>query len=124
MYRRIQDTQNTMEALHEHMRAALLSQNTRDAIGHAGAVQEASAMVLHQLENSQKEGSTGAFGGRDIDPAIVRSAIRAMNLAIENSERVALGSNIDEMRDRLIDVKTQIDYADAYLRVAIGHENP
>ena len=120
MNHHIQETQQTMEALHDHLRAALLSQNTRDAIGHSGAVQEASAVVLRQLDQALSHARDRDAGPSGIHRTVVQAAQRAMSQAIENGERVAIGSNIDEMRDRLIDVKTQIDYADAYLRIATG----
>jgi hypothetical protein len=119
-YRDIQETQQTMEALHEHLRAALLANNTRDAIGHAGAVQEASAVVLRHIERALGSDEGGDGGGRDVDSNLVRAAQTAMSRAVDNGQRVALGTNIDQMRDRLIDVKTEVDYADAYLRVALG----
>jgi hypothetical protein len=107
--RQIEAIAPTVESLHEHLRAALLANTTRDAVGHAGAAQEAALVILRSLEKAGEGESRDR--GRLLDNARL-----AMNTAIENSERIALATNIDEMRGRLLDVKTQIDYADAYLR--------
>lgn len=123
MDRELRETQRAMEALQGHMRAALLANNTRDASRHAEAVQAASAVAHRQLEGALAGGGGPSDGeGRSGYSDFLRAAVRAMSDAIERSERVALGSNIDEMRSRLIDVKTEIDYADAYLRAALGGE--
>lgn len=112
-----------MEALQGHLRAALLANNTRDAARHAEAVQAASAVAHRQLEDALAQAGGPLDGeGRKGHSNLLRAAVRAMNDAIERGERVALGSNIDEMRSRLIDVKTEIDYADAYLRAALEGE--
>jgi hypothetical protein len=122
VYRDLQDTQLTMEALHAHLRAALLANNTRDAIGHAGAAQEAAAVVLRKLEQALRSSDNRGSALRDANPDMLRAAHSSMSIAVEAGERVALGTNIDQMRDRLIDFKTQVDYADAYLRVSLGAE--
>jgi uncharacterized membrane protein YccC len=123
VYRRVREIQLTVDALQKHIRQALLATNTREAVTHLGAVQQACATVLRQLENALHErGPDADSKDRDVHPGIIQAASRSMNLAVENCERVALGTNIDEMRDRLVDVKTQIDYVDAYLRISLGTE--
>jgi hypothetical protein len=123
VYRRLREIQLMVGALQKHLRAALLANNTRDAIGHSGAVHESSAAVLRQIEEALHAlESASESDDRQVDANIIRAAERAMSLAVEDCERVALGTNVDEMRDRLINVKTQIDHADAYLRVSLGFE--
>ena len=123
MYRRLREIQLTVGALQKHLRAALLANNTRDAIGHSGAVHESSAAVLRQIETALRSvDSDPEPADRQVDANLMRAAARSMSLAVENCERVALGSTVDEMRDRLVDVKTQIDYADAFLQASLGFD--
>jgi hypothetical protein len=123
VYRKVREIQLTVGTLQKHVRVALLATNTRDAIQHLGAVQQTSAAVLRQLEDALRErGSDAESRDRNVQAGVVQAAGRSMSLAVENCQRVALGTNIDEMRERLVDVKTQIDYADAYLRVSLGTE--
>jgi hypothetical protein len=107
--REIQSAQETMQSLQEHLRAALLANSTRDAIGHSSAAQQAAVEIAARLEE--------ATSGQDESPEpLLEAAQLALNHAIENGERVAIATNIDEMRARVIDLKTQADYADAYIR--------
>jgi hypothetical protein len=111
--REIQAVQEIMQTLQEHLRSALLANSTRDAVGHASAAQQASVDIAARLENQTS-------GHDESGNRLLEAAQLALNHAIENGERVALASNIDEMRARVIDLKTQVDYADAYLRAWSG----
>jgi hypothetical protein len=67
---------------------------------------------------------TNLPGGDDqgIEPQLVQAAQRALTLAWTGSERVAIGSTVGEMREALVDCKTYVDFAEAYVRASLGVE--
>jgi len=46
--------------------------------------------------------------------------VTALERAFAQAEHVAMAGNTEEMRAYLVDFKTYTDYADAYLRAALG----
>ena len=53
---------------------------------------------------------------------MVQATQRALGLAWANSERVAVGSTVPEMRQALLECKTFVDYAEAYIAASLGVE--
>lgn len=125
MYREIRAVQSTVEALQAHVRDALLSTSTREMLEHTGRAHVsavASKEALDRLLDGSDRSAEASFGDPHVNPRYVDAANRALGNVITDAEKVALGVDVDSMRARLIDFKTQADYADAYLRVAVGME--
>ena len=117
MYREIRDTQRTMESILDHVRTAILAENTRDMNEHAGAAQAGIVLVKQRLATISDEGDGG---GPRVDRHFLDTAVTALERAFAQAEHVAMAVNTGEMRSYLIDFKTYTDYADAYLRAALG----
>lgn len=126
MYREIRAVQSTVEALQSHIRDALLSTSTRDMIEHSGRAHVSAVAAKEELDRLLDSGyaeDESSFGEPRVDRRFVNAANRVLSIVITEAEKVALGVDIDSMRARLIDFKTPADYADAYLRVAVGKES-
>ena len=123
MYREIREIQSTIESLQRHVSDAILASSTRDMVEHAGRAQVSAVAAkdsLDRLTGSRSGSDSDSFGEPRIDAAFVRAAGHSLGEAISEAEKVGLGSDIDGMRARLIAFKTCTDFADAYLRAAIG----
>jgi hypothetical protein len=125
MYREIRAVQSIVEALQSHIGDALRATSTRDMIEHAGRAHVSAVAAKEELDRLLGSGyqeSETSFGDPHVDPRYVDAANRALSVVITEAEKIALGVDVDSMRARLIDFKTRADYADAYLRVAVGME--
>jgi hypothetical protein len=118
MYREIRAAAGTMDAIQAHLRRAILAEDTREIGTEASAAQALTIEMLDRL----KAASANAGDRPDANPALVDAAMSTLNMAWQNGERVAIGSNVTEFRAAVIDFKTCVDYARAYLRAAIGSE--
>jgi hypothetical protein len=126
MYREIRAVQSIVEALQSHIGDSLLSTSTRDMIEHTGRAHVSALAAKDQLDrllDRQYTEDESSFGEPRVDRRFVDAANRALSVVITEAEKVALGTDIESMRARLIDFKTRADYADAYLRVAVGKES-
>ena len=125
MYREIRAVQSTVEGLQSHIRDALLATSTREMIEHAGRAHVSAAAAKEELDRLLGSGYSeddSTFGEPRVDRRFVDAANHALSVVITEAEKVALGVDVESMRARLIDFKTRADYADAYLRVAVGME--
>ena len=123
MYREIREIQSTIESLQRHVSDAIVSTSTRDMVEHAGRAQVSAVAAkdtLDRLSSTRARPDSDSFGEPRIDAAFVRAAGHSLGEAIVEAEKVELGTDIDGMRLRLIAFKTCADFADAYLRAAIG----
>lgn len=123
MYREIRNVQSMVEALQAHVRDALLSTATRDMVEHAGRAQVSAAAAKEGLDSvlaGQADGAANSMGEPRVEARFVHAANRSLSIAITEAEKVALGVDVDSMRARLIDFKSRADFADAYLRAALG----
>ena len=123
MYREIREVQSTIDSLQTHLRDALISTSTRDMVEHNGRAQVsavAAKEVLDRLLSGRGVDGETAFGEPRIEARFVEAADRSLGRAITEAESLALGVDVDSMRARVVDFKTQADYADAYLRAAVG----
>jgi hypothetical protein len=125
MYRRVRELQDSMHALQGALRSATLGDDTRTITTHADEAQALTDRLLRSIENVLK--------GRDADIAeesagvklerhFVRAAGRSLGIAWSGEERVGAAGSAADMRKALFDVKTHVDFADAYLRAALGLE--
>jgi hypothetical protein len=76
--------------------------------------------MIHTLRDGMDVG-----GGDRQDQStknLLKAAERALSLAWDKGEKVSLGTNVSEMRARLLDVKTYVDFANAYISAALGTE--
>lgn len=123
MYREIRAVQSIVEELQSHIRAALLVNSTRELIEHSGRAHVAAAAAKEALDtllNGRPREDDSSFGEPSVDHRYVEVANRALGIVVTEAEKVALGGDLESMRSRLIDFKTRADYADVYLRVAVG----
>jgi len=119
MYREIRDAQHIMESILNHVRTAILAENTRDMNEYAGAAQAGIVRVKQRLVGINDEGDGG---GPHVDRHFLETAVTALERAFAQAEHVAMAVNTGEMRAYLVDFKTYADHADAYLRAALGME--
>jgi hypothetical protein len=123
MYREVRRVQSIVEELQTHIRDALLATTTRDMVERSGSAQVSAAAAQEELERllkGQEGGDLNSFGEPRVDSHFVDLANRSLSIAIVEAERVGLGVDVDSMRAQLIPFKTRSDFADAYLRAAVG----
>ena len=123
MYREIREVQSTLEALQSHIRDALLSTSTREMVEHNGRAQVSAVAAYEQIDttlNGRRLEYASDFGEPRVDKRFVGAAQRALSEAISEAEKIALGTDVEGMRARVIDFKTRADFVDAYLRAALG----
>jgi hypothetical protein len=123
MYREVRRVQSIVEELQTRIRDALLSTTTRDMVERSGSAQVSAVAAQEELERilSGREGDDlSSFGEPRVDSHFVDLANRALSIAITEAEKVGLGVDVEGMRARLIPFKTRSDFADAYLRAAVG----
>lgn len=116
MYREVQRIRDDIQRVQQAVTLGILADSTREIGGHTGeAMAQIDALIdsLNHLPDSDSEG---------VEPALVQAAQRALSLAWTNSERVALGSSVPEMRQALVECKTFVDYAEAYIAASLGVE--
>lgn len=117
LYRVTRQLEDKLDALDNHLRAALLADDTRTISTEAAAAQALTVDVLDRLKAALAQ-----VDENDPDHRFTQAAITCLTHAWNNAEKVGLGTSASEMRSRLIDFKTPADYAAAYLRMAIGYE--
>ncbi|MBV9282436.1 MAG: hypothetical protein JOZ41_20345 [Chloroflexi bacterium] len=119
MHRELQHVRDSLDLIHRPLNAAILAESTRDVTAYLGRAQAASDQALLELNNALSR--SGSNIGRT-ERSLVQAAANALTQAFGGAEKVFLGANVSEMRQRLLDFKTQVDFADAYLRAALGVE--
>jgi hypothetical protein len=117
MFRQLQQVRDKMDLVHQPLRNAILADSTRDMSLYLGQAQAAADETLNRLQGTV---NAGVAGLSDEDGALLRAAERALDLALDAAGKVALGNNVREMRDRLLEFKTQVDFAEAYVCAALG----
>jgi hypothetical protein len=71
------------------------------------------------LQRTARSLETRTSDGR-IERFFVQAAVDALQRAITRAQGALLGSDVLSVRSRLLEFKTQVDFADAFLRAAIG----
>jgi hypothetical protein len=123
MYREVRQVQSIVEELQTRIRDALLSTTTRDMVARSGSAQVSAVAAQEELERilkGQEGADLSSFGEPRVDSHFVDLANRSLSIAISEAEKVGLGVDVDGMRARLVPFKTRSDFADAYLRAAVG----
>lgn len=116
MYREVQRIRDDIGSAQRAVRAGILAETTRDISGFAGEAMAQIDALLFTLRNLP----SGDSGG--VEPELIGAAQRNLNLAWAQSQRVGLGSTVPEMREALVDCKTFVDYAEAYVAASLGAE--
>ena len=118
MYRQLQEVMRRLPDMQEKIRASLLSDNIREMTtlaDEAHAIAEDVKFDLdHLLNNSD--------GSEEGERRFAQAALDSLQSAILNAQKVALATNVNETRARVLEFKTRADYADAYLHAALGFE--
>jgi hypothetical protein len=120
IYRRVQTVRDSMDELQSALHDAILSDNTRDMSARAEDAQAITDRLLRDLGNAIGQAWSGQ--SERVQRSFVEAAISSLRIAWADAEKVGLGTSVAEMRARLLDFKTQADYAAAYLRGALGVE--
>lgn len=119
MYRQVQQARDNMVNVERAVRAGILAENTREMSGYGT---EGMAMV-DQMLHTLREGLTAHDPGEpEVNRNLVEATIRALTLAWSASEKMATGTSVTEMRSALLDVKSYVDFAAAYIATALGTE--
>jgi hypothetical protein len=114
-----------METVQSHLRQALLSTTTRDMTEHSDQAQAAADLAMQQLDGvvgNDEDAMPSAFGEPKVERRFVDAAVNALSIAVTEAEKVALAADVDGMRARLVDFKTRVDFADAFLRASLGDD--
>jgi hypothetical protein len=116
LYRATQAVEERLDVLERHLRNAILAGDTRVISQETAAAQAITVEILTRLKTA-----VDAAGEDDSERTFVRAGVDCLNHAWNNAEKVGLGTSAADMRARLLDFKTSVDYATAYLRMALGH---
>ncbi len=116
LYRATQAIEDRIDVLEGHLRTAILAGDTRLISQEVATAQAITVEVLTHLKPALASAGEGAS-----ERAFVQAAVDCLNHAWSNAEKVGLGTSASDMRARVLDVKTSVDYAAAYLRMALGH---
>lgn len=118
MYRELQEIQRRIPAMEEKIRDAILAGTTRDMLAFSGEAHALAEDLKFDLDHLLNSGGSGEGEER----RFAQAALDSLDSAILNAQKVALGTDVDEVRARLIDFKTRADYTNAYLHAALGYE--
>jgi hypothetical protein len=125
MFRRAHNARDRMQDLQIRLRSGLLADTTRDMSAYSGDAQTLINELLTALRETLAERGTSAQENSDevkIERRFIDAAANSLNLAWASAEDVGAGTDIAEMRARLLEVKTHADFAHAYLNAALGTE--
>jgi hypothetical protein len=116
MYREVQRIRDDIQRVQQGVTSGILADSTRDMSGYTGeAMAQIDALIssLNHLPGGDTQG---------VEPALIQAAQRALTLAWTNAERVGVGNTVPEMRRALVECKTYVDYAEAYVAASLGVE--
>lgn len=120
-YRDVQHLLDRMNDVQGHLRVALLADTTRDMTAHSGQAQTLVDTLLQEVDDALKARDSGLESGNRRGERVMTQAARdALIDSMNGAEKVGLAENVQDMRERLLDFKTHVDFADAYLRAAAG----
>lgn len=147
MYRELQHAHRDIDRLQEYLRAAMLADDVSEIGAHMGVAQALALQIDHHLEAlvtgtsaAGEEHSTRERLAHEVahttrqlmdeirDPGAgaerrrIEVARQAIANVITGVQRVQLRTTASQMLLALIDCKTNADYADAYVREALGME--
>jgi len=117
MYREVRDAARRLDEADQYLRAALLGGDTRLIGSEATRAQAVIVEVLDRLNSSVQDSQE-----HDVNPQFAQAAIAELNLAWVNAEKVGLGTSPEDMKGIVLDIKTNVDFARAYLRASLGDE--
>lgn len=121
MYREVQRARDDIAGVQERLQAAILAEDTRAMTQYGTQAQAAADGLLRALEDAENNQSAiENVGEGRVERGFVEAAAARLGKAVVDSQRIAMGTNVSEIREALIGIKTHIDYADAYLHAALG----
>jgi hypothetical protein len=124
-YRQVREAQRRIEEVRRHLHAAILANDTRDMTREAGAAQSTAVEIDRTLEDQvqlSRRPTWGEASNRDLTSSLVDAARASLDSGITCAQRVALGQDVAQLRQGLLDCTTYVDFADAYLQAALGDE--
>jgi phosphoribosylformylglycinamidine (FGAM) synthase-like enzyme len=122
-YRGVQHLIDRMDDIQGHLRSAILADTTRDMATHSGEAQTLVDTLLQEVDDVLKLGAPDLdenSQSRRIERVMTQAARDTLVDAMNSAEKVGLAENVQEMRERLLDFKTHVDFADAHLHAAAG----
>lgn len=119
MYRQVQQVRDNLAPLERTVREAILADTVED-MTRLGT--DAMAMVDQMLFTLKGGQQDHPMGEPRVDPNLVDAGQRQLNEAWSRAESLALAKNPTQVRGILVDVKTAVDLAAAYIAQALGTE--
>jgi hypothetical protein len=123
IYRDVQQAVHSMDRIHAPLRQAILADSTQEMAERGRQAQAAVDQLLGLLEEALQSNSSSpeAFTSEGrVERVFVQAAVSALQQAGTQAQRLLLGTDISSVRAGLLDFKTQADFADVYLRAALG----
>jgi len=117
MYREVQHIRDNVAGVQREVNAGILAESTRDITAHTSQAMALIDGLIQSLNNLNRSGNN-----EGVEPQLVDATGRALNRAWVQAERVAIGSSVAEMRQALVDCKTFVDYAEAFVSASLGVE--
>jgi hypothetical protein len=114
--RRIERVWQRMEDLQGQLRSAILAETTQEMESPAGVAHAESIDLEDQLESLPEE-LRNHDNGRSVS---LQTALVCVEHAIVSAQKIALATNVTEMRAYLLEFATHVNFADAYLQAALG----
>ncbi|GAC1445256.1 MAG: hypothetical protein NVSMB52_05880 [Chloroflexota bacterium] len=123
MYRAVRDSLEKLRGAQQHLTTGILAEDTRSISTESSvamAIVDGTISGLREELNHPDEGES--TGDTRVNHQSVQAAVAALNRAWNSAEKVGLGANVHDMRGHLLDFKTHVDYAAAYLLISVGNE--
>ena len=123
LYQDVRQAVRRMDRIHAPLRQAILADSTPQMAEWGTQAQTALNQLLGLLEEalqSNIDSPETLTSEGQVERVLVQAAVSALQRAGTQAQRLFLGTDVSSVRAGLLDFKTQADFADAYLRAAIG----
>lgn len=125
LYRDIHHASDQMDQILVPLHRALLAGSVTEMAERAGKARTAAEEMLLRLQKALRD-SAGTpemdTGDGAVERTFTQAAVKALQRAIDQAQQARDVADISTLRVRLLAFMTQADFADAYLRVAIGQD--
>lgn len=120
MYRHVEQVRDRIGQVQNHLRDAILANDTRDISLHGGAAQTEADQLVQELREALGLRDAGVARAARVERQFVELAVQELSMAVSCGERMAAATDVTGMRDGLLQFKTHTDYAAAYIHYALG----
>jgi hypothetical protein len=119
LYQNVHRAVENLDRIHVPLREAILADSIEEMTERGEQAQVAADQILGAIEEGLE-----AHGAGRVERVFVQAAVNALQLALTQAQRISLATDVSGVRAALLDFKTQVDFADAYLRLALGELEP